>query len=43
MGLLLGLSIHTALDGVALGAILRAEQASVLLPGLGCFCRYFAS
>jgi zinc and cadmium transporter len=37
MGLLLGLSIHTALDGVALGAILRAEQASVLLPGLGVF------
>ena len=37
MGLLLGLSIHTALDGVALGAILRAEHASVLLPGLGVF------
>lgn len=37
MGLFLGLSIHTILDGVALGAILRVEQAAVLLPGLGVF------
>lgn len=37
MGLFLGLSIHTVLDGVALGAILRVEQASALLPGLGVF------
>jgi len=37
MGLFLGLSIHTILDGIALGAILRVEQATVLLPGLGVF------
>jgi zinc transporter ZupT len=32
-----GLSIHTILDGVALGAILRAEVGSFFLPGLGVF------
>jgi len=37
MGLFLGLSIHTILDGVALGAILRVEVGSLLLPGLGVF------
>ena len=37
MGLFLGLSIHTLLDGVALGAILRVEQGAILLPGLGVF------
>jgi len=37
MGLFLGLSIHTILDGVALGAILRVEQGTILLPGLGVF------
>ena len=37
MGLFLGLSIHTILDGIALGAILRVEVGSLLLPGLGVF------
>ena len=37
MGLFLGLSVHTILDGVALGAILRVEQGAILLPGLGVF------
>ncbi len=37
VGLFLGLSIHTVLDGVALGAILRVEVGSLLLPGLGVF------
>ena len=37
MGLFLGLSIHTILDGVALGGILRVEVDSLILPGLGVF------
>ena len=37
MGLFLGLGIHSILDGVALGAILRVEVGSLLLPGLGVF------
>ena len=37
LGLFFGLSIHTILDGVALGAILRVEAESLFLPGLGVF------
>lgn len=37
LGLFMGLSIHTVLDGVALGAILRVEHDVLLLPGLGVF------
>ena len=37
VGLFLGLSIHSVLDGVALGAILRVEVGTLFLPGLGVF------
>ena len=37
MGLLLGLSIHAIFDGIALGAILRVQVDSLLLPGLSVF------
>ena len=37
LGLFLGLSIHTILDGVALGAILRVEVTSLVLPGFAVF------